>query len=102
MSNPIVRPGSDEEWEALLSQLRAQAQARPQPFFYARLHARLTARRPPAGAWLPGWVRRPAYALLLGAVVLAVSKDSPTLRPTVAASAPGNYQRSLPASLPNQ
>ena len=29
--------------------------------------------------WLPGWVRRPAYALLLGALVLALSGDDAAL-----------------------
>ncbi|MDO7887595.1 hypothetical protein [Hymenobacter cheonanensis] len=77
MSNSAPRPGSDEEWQALLGQLRHQPQ--PKPFFYARVHARLSATRAPR-AGLPGWVRRPAYAALLGALLLAVSGDGAALR----------------------
>ena len=67
--------GSDEEWEALMRQLRQQRKATPRPFFYARVQARLLA---PAGAappLVPQWLRRPAYAVVLGALVLAVSGD---------------------------
>ncbi len=52
----------------------------------ARVQARLAARQAPAAAWLPTWARRPAYAALLGALVLAVSGDGPALRPAVPAS----------------
>ena len=77
MSNPTVRPDADDEWENLLHQLRTQASAPLRPYFYHRVQARLAVetRRP----WLPGWVRRPAYALLLGALVLALSGDDAAL-----------------------
>ena len=77
MSDPAVRPDADQEWDALLRQLRTQPLAQPRPFFYSRVQARLApaARQP----WLPGWVRRPAYALLLGALVLALSGDDVAL-----------------------
>ncbi|MFD1871918.1 hypothetical protein [Hymenobacter bucti] len=88
MSNPASRPGPDPEWEAALQQLRRQPKAQPQPFFYARVQARLAAQLLPRRAWLPGWVRRPAYAVLLGMLVLAVSGDGAALRP---AAAPGHY-----------
>ncbi|MET4076080.1 hypothetical protein [Hymenobacter sp. UYCo722] len=73
MSDSAARPDTDQEWEALMRQLRTQPPAQPRPFFYNRVRARLAteARRP----WLPGWVRRPAYAVLLGALVLALSGD---------------------------
>ena len=75
MSNPTPRPGSDEEWAELLRQLQRQAPAQPRPFFYARVRTRLAARLPPETHWLPNWMRRPAYVVLLGALGLAVSGD---------------------------
>lgn len=90
MSDSAPRPpATDPEWDSLLRELRSQGPARPRPFFYGRVQARLTAEagRP----WLPGWVRRPAYAMLLGALVLALNGDGPTL-------APGSMP--APASIP--
>jgi hypothetical protein len=81
MSNPAIRPGSDEEWEELLRQLRQQAKAQPRPFFYAHVQARLAAERPSGSTWLVGRVRRPAYLALLAALVLAVSGDGAALPP---------------------
>ena len=73
MSDSANRPEADEEWQGLLQQLRRQPPVQPRPFFYGRVQARLAAE---AGRfWLPGWVRRPAYAMLLGALVLALSGD---------------------------
>lgn len=69
--------GSDEKWEALMHQLRQQPKATPRPFFYARVQARLLATAGAATPLLPDWLRRPAYALVLGALVLAVSGDGP-------------------------
>lgn len=86
MSNPTIRPGSDEEWEDLMRQLRQQPPATLRPFFYARVQARLTTRLAAQYSWLPSWVRRPAYVALLLAVVLIVHGDGTTLRPTVVAS----------------
>ena len=72
-----------------MGQLRDQPMVQPRPFFYGRVRARLT---PDAHrAWLPSWVRRPAYALLLGALVLALGGDDMALASggvPVAASAP--------------
>jgi hypothetical protein len=82
MSKPALRPGSDEEWEALLHQLRQQPPAQPRPFFYARVRARLTAQPPRAGRL--GWVRRPAYLALLGLLGLAMSGDGVVLPPATA------------------
>ena len=75
MSDFAPRPDTDadQEWENLMRLLHTQAPAQPRPFFYRRVQARLA-----LGAsqfWLPGWVRRPAYAVLLGALVLALSGD---------------------------
>lgn len=85
MSDPVARSNADQEWDALLHQLRTQPPAQPRPFFYSRVRARLAAetRQP----WLPGWVRRPAYALLLGALVLALSGDDAALATGAALSA---------------
>jgi hypothetical protein len=96
MSDSDFRPGSDAEWADLLRQLRQPPAAQPQPFFYARVQARLAARQAPATAWLPAWARRPAYAALLGALVLAMSGDGPALRPAPPA---GPYGLSQPSQL---
>jgi len=94
MSDFETRPDSDAEWTDLLRQLRQPPEAQPQPFFYARVQARLAARQAPAIAWLPAWARRPAYAALLGALVLAVSGDGSALRPAAPASPYGLSQPS--------
>ena len=75
MHNSAPPPGSEQEWQELLGQLRRQPLAQPQPFFYARVQARLHARRATPLVWLPGWLRRPAYAALLGTLILAMSGD---------------------------
>jgi hypothetical protein len=81
MSNPASRPpGPSRAWEELLQQLRQQPKAQPQPFFYARVQARLAAQRQPRDWRLPGWARRPAYAALLGTLLLLVSGDGVALR----------------------
>jgi hypothetical protein len=90
MSNPDLRPSSDEEWQELLRQLQLLPKAQPQPFFYARVHARLSAPRTTPFAWL----HRPAYAALLGALILAVSGDGAALRAAPAASHPSQLSRS--------
>lgn len=84
MSDYAPRPGADPEWDELLRQLRSQAVPSPRPYFYSRVQARLAAEAD--RAWLPGWVRRPAYALLLGALVLALSGDDATLTATTPAA----------------
>ncbi|GAB3636669.1 hypothetical protein GCM10027422_22590 [Hymenobacter arcticus] len=75
MSNSNLPPRSDQEWEALLRQLRLPPHAEPQPFFYARVHARLLAQEGAANTLLPNWLHKPAYAIALCALVLAVSGD---------------------------
>jgi hypothetical protein len=94
MSDFETRPDSDAEWADLLRQLQHQSEAQPRPFFYTRVQARLAVRQAPATAWLPAWARRPAYAALLGALVLAVSGDGPALRPAAPASPYGLSQPS--------
>lgn len=96
MSNVDLRPGSDEEWQELLRQLGSQPKAQPQPFFYTRVQARLNAQRPGPLAWLPGWVRRPAYAALLSTLVLAVSGDAVALRTSAVASHPSQLPSAPP------
>jgi hypothetical protein len=90
MSNADIRPDSDQEWEDLLGQLRNQPLEQPRPFFYHRVQARLAT--PTHQAWRPGWVRRPAFALLLGALVLLLGGDDAAIASAggapVAASAP--------------
>ena len=98
MSNPASQPGPDQEWEALLQQLRKQPRAQPRPFFYTRVQARLAAQLQPRGSWLPDWARRPAYVALLGMLIVAVSGDGAALHPT-AATHYAPYQSDQPASL---
>jgi len=93
MSKPTLRPGSDQEWDALLHQLRQAPPAQPRPFFYARVQARL-ATEASSKAGLLGWVRRPAYVALLGLLGLAMSGDGAAL-PTAAAAPPSPAARLL-------
>ena len=81
MSDSPVRFTPDEEWDDLMRQLRDQPQARPRPFFYPRVQARLAASASAETHLLPGWLRRPAYAVLLGALVMTLSGDAAALRP---------------------
>ncbi|MCR5887097.1 hypothetical protein LRS06_04755 [Hymenobacter sp. J193] len=77
MSDSAPRPHADEEWEDLLRQWRAQPAPQPRPYFYSRVRARLiseTAERRPHRAW----VRWPAYAVMLG-IVLLLSGDGAAL-----------------------
>ena len=85
MSDSAAPPDADHEWEKLMRQLSAQPLAQPRSFFYNRVQARLAAEA--SQPWLPGWARRPAYALLLGALVLALSGDDAVLAAGVAPSA---------------
>ena len=80
MSKSAVRPLSDEEWKDLMRQLHAQPQVRPRPFFYTRVYARLTADASAKSQPLTAWLRRPAYAALLGALVMTLSGDGAALR----------------------
>jgi hypothetical protein len=65
-------PEDDEAWTARMRTLYPQGLPEPQPFFFTRLQARLEA-QPPTPAVLPTWLRRPAYAFSLGALVLALN-----------------------------
>ena len=80
MSDSAVRPDFDQEWEDLLHQLHAQPKGQPRPFFYNRVHARLAAEPSAAGQPLLGWLRRPAYMVLLGALLITLSGDCSALR----------------------
>ena len=88
MSNSAIRPAPNDDWDDLMRQLREQPNARPRPFFYHRVRSRLAAEaaaKSPSPA-LPGWLRRPAYAVLCGAVVLALAGDCAVLRPAAGGS----------------
>ena len=67
-----------------MRQLHNQPSARPRPFFYTRLQARIAADAPVKNQLLPGWLRRPAYVALLGALVMALNGDGSALRPAAA------------------
>ncbi|AMJ64704.1 hypothetical protein [Hymenobacter sp. PAMC 26628] len=96
MPDAPARPAPDEEWDDLLRQLRAQPPAQPRPYFYHRVHARLVAGAPAAASALPGWLRRPAYAVLLAGVVLALSGDGATFRPAAQEPQAAGLPRLLP------
>ena len=86
MSDLVVGPAPGEDWEDLMRQLRRQPKARPRPFFYHRVHAKLAAGAASESPALPGWLHRPAYAVLLGTLVLVLSGDCAALR--IAAGTP--------------
>jgi hypothetical protein len=71
-ATPHLPDENDEAWTALLRTLHPQGPPEPRPFFYTRLQARLAAGAPPPLA-LPWWLRRPAYAATLAALVLALN-----------------------------
>ena len=85
MSDPTTRPVADPEWDDLMRQLHNQPKAGVRPFFYARLQARLAANGAAQRPALPGWLRRPAYAALLGALLMTLSGDGAARRPAAAA-----------------
>ncbi|HEX8329837.1 MAG TPA: hypothetical protein VF629_20030 [Hymenobacter sp.] len=94
MADFPVRPDTDEAWHDLLGQLHRQPKAQPRPFFYGRVQARLAAKTSAEKDLLPAWLRRPAYAALLGALVLSLSGDGPGLRAGSAAAGGPGYQPS--------
>lgn len=69
-----------------MRQLREQPKARLRPYFYSRVHARLAANAAATSQLLPAWLRRPAYAVLLGALVMTLSGDGAALRPAAEAN----------------
>ncbi|WP_303312633.1 hypothetical protein [Hymenobacter sp. BT730] len=75
MSLPPSFSEDDAAWTALLRTLPSPSHAEPRPYFFTRLQARLDAQQPQPAA-LPTWLRRPVYALLLGALVLALNADT--------------------------
>ena len=85
MSDSAPRPVPDEAWDDLVRQLRNQPKVHPRPFFYTRVQARLAAGAAAKSQALPGWLRRPVYAALLGALVLSLSGDGVALRPVAVA-----------------
>ena len=78
MNKPDIHSEADEAWDALLRHLPGQSQAQPRPFFYGRVQARLAANAGAEKPLVPGWLRRPAFAALLGALVLILSGDGST------------------------
>ncbi|WP_426060687.1 hypothetical protein [Hymenobacter sp. B1770] len=99
MANSSVRPDSDPAWDDLLHQLRHQPLARPRPFFYSRVQARLVATAAEDKNLLPGWLRRPAYAALLGVLVLSLSGDGSGFRGGGTATGSTRPNQQLPQQL---
>ncbi|QIX62440.1 hypothetical protein HER32_15130 [Hymenobacter sp. BT18] len=77
MSDSAPRPQADEEWEDLLRQWREQPAPQPRPYFYSRVRARLISETA-APQLQRTWVRWPAYAVMLG-IVLLLSGDGAAL-----------------------
>jgi len=96
MTDATAGPDADKAFDDLLEQLHRLPKAEPQPFFYARVQGRLAAAAlPRQEALVPAWLRRPAYAVLLGALVLGLSSDGTTGRAQTEAGRPG-YSPQLP------
>lgn len=91
MSDSAPHSNSDEAWNELLRQLPRQPKAQPRPFFYSRVQARLFAEASTEQPLVPGWLRRPAYAALLGALVLGLTGDCSAVGSADSTSGPG-YQ----------
>ena len=66
-----THPEDDEAWTARMRTLRPDGPPEPKPFLYTRLQASLAAQASPET--LPSWLRRPAYAFSLGALVLVLN-----------------------------
>ncbi|MCC3158845.1 hypothetical protein LJ737_16500 [Hymenobacter sp. 15J16-1T3B] len=99
MPDPAPRPSADEQWEQLVHRWRPPAAAQPRPYFYQRVRARLDDASAARPVW-PAWLRRPAYAALLGLLGVALSGDCAAL-PSAAADAgpqPEASGRPLPAA----
>lgn len=92
MSESDFHSADDEAWDALLRQLPRQPETPLRPFFYGRVQARLAAEAVAGKPLLPGWLRRPAFAALLGALVLSLSGDCAAVGTTAAAPGPAGYQ----------
>ncbi|MBF9143513.1 hypothetical protein [Hymenobacter properus] len=98
MTEPNRHPDSDEAWSDLLSQLARQPPAQPRPFFYGRVQARLAAQAAAEKPLVPGWLRRPAFAALLAALVLSLPGDGAAVG--AAREAAGRAGESAPHLLP--
>ncbi|MBT9394008.1 hypothetical protein KLP40_12620 [Hymenobacter sp. NST-14] len=79
MSDATNRPGAEEEWENLLRQWRTPPDARPRPYLYRRIRARLRPETAAPRLPVPTWLRWPAYAVMLG-MLLLLSGDEAAVR----------------------
>ena len=68
-------PSADQAWNELLRELREQPVA-PRPFFYTRLQARLADTPPLVAAPETGWLRRPAFAVVMALLMVVLHADS--------------------------
>ncbi len=97
MSDSTTHPNADEEWEELLGQWRSQPQTQPRPYFYTRVRARIDRETATARPTVRAWLRWPAYAVMLGALLL-LSGDDVALR---SASGPNQHSADrMEAQLP--
>ncbi|RFP63428.1 hypothetical protein D0N36_19435 [Hymenobacter lapidiphilus] len=76
MSDSATRRNADEEWENLLHQLHNQPGAQPRPYFYSRVQARLIRATAAAHAPVRTWLHWPAYAVMLGLLLLLSGDDA--------------------------
>ncbi|WP_156126254.1 hypothetical protein [Hymenobacter sp. DG25B] len=91
MSDSAARPNADDEWENLLRQWRTQPAPQPRPYFYSRVCARLVSEADGVRPAVRAWFRWPAYAAMLG-IVLMLSGDDITLH---AADSANRYEAHL-------
>ncbi|MFD2786955.1 hypothetical protein [Hymenobacter rubripertinctus] len=76
MPDSDPRPNADEDWDTLLRHWRNQPAAQPRPYFYNRVRARLDRETAVTRLLVPAWLRWPAYAVMLGALLLLSGDDA--------------------------
>ena len=95
MSDSTARPSADEEWENLLRQWRTQPEARPRPYFYSRVRARLAGETAVARPLVRTWLRWPAYVVMLGMLLLLSGDDTVLRSVSLAGQDPVNQPESF-------
>ncbi len=72
MTDSTNNPNEPDRWEAGFRQWGQRPQPELNPFFYARLRARLD-QSVESAMWLPFWLRRPAYAYAAFALLVVLN-----------------------------
>ncbi|GAB3497456.1 hypothetical protein GCM10027341_17570 [Spirosoma knui] len=63
----------NDAWEERFRKLGQLPSESPKPFFYTRLQARMERQTTPAPAYVPQWLRRPAYALAAFGLIVVLN-----------------------------